>query len=723
MKLSIRRKVSLLVIFTLVLSVVTLAFIAIYNMREQVERDLQTFRDEENQKVRETLEGYVNLAYQSVETNYRNLESKEYIQKIYGHRLTNVIDVAESILRAKATKVREGQLSLAEAQQQALAEIQAIRYDNGSGYVWVNDATLPYPSMILHPMQPDLNGQLLSDPKYNCAMGKDQNLFQAMVEVCKTSGRGFVDYKWPKPGAGGMAATVQKLSYVSLFADWGWIIGTGVYMDDVRADIMQKTLKEVADLRYDGDKGYFWINNDQQPYPLMVMHPVKPELNNKPLDDAKFNCVKGTNQNFYQAMVEVAKSKGSGFVEYMWQLPESSQPEPKLSYVRHFQPYGWVIGTGVHTDGIDKMIAARQEEMSGQINTLVLTIVLVSVVLIGAGSVSAFFLAKTMTNAIYQVKDRLQSLALGKSIGRVTVNSKDEIGEMADSLNNLVDGIDSYTVFAREIGKGNLDANFAALSEEDTLGNSLLQMRHDLKQVATEEGIRKWVNEGIAIFSEVLRKYNNDFEGLCLNINSQLVKYMGANQGSFYILESQEGNKQCLELKACFAYDKRKYADQRLAIGEGLAGQAVLEKDYFYLTDIPQGYVRINSGLGEATPNALLVMPLINNDEVLGVFELASFRQYKPYEIEFLQKVAESIASSVSSVKVNEVTRRLLQDTQQMTEEIRAQEEELRQNTEELLATQEEMSRKLREVERENMQLHEQLQLIKEKGTAAAVTK
>lgn len=717
MKLSIKRKVSFLITLTLTVSVVILASIFIYSIRQKAVSDLEIYRKEETLKVEQSLESYVGLAYQAVESNYNNIENKDYVEKIYGHRLKNIIDIAEAILRKRAAQVKAGELTLAQAQQLAASEIEIIRYDSGTGYVWINDATLPYPTMIMHPTVPATNGVVLNDPKYNCAMGKNQNLFQAMVEVCKKQGGGFVDYVWPKPGPNGLIPDVKKLSYVTLFEDWGWVVGTGIYLDDVKLDVVNTILKDVAGLRYNGGEGYFWINDTQLPYPAMVMHPTQPALNGKILNDPRYNCVKGTNQNFFQAMAEKSKAQGNGFVAYLWPKPGSQHDEPKLSYVKYFAPLDWVIGTGVYTDNIEAMIAAREAEMATQINKLVITIILVSLLLIGGGAVAAFYLTDSMTKAIYLVKDRLQHLALGQSITKVEVRRRDEIGEMTHSLNSLVDGISAYTLFAKEIGKGNLDAGFSALSEEDALGNSLLQMRKDLKQVATEESIRKWFNEGIALFSETLRKHNHELEELCLQVNSQLVKYLKANQGSFYILQTPDDKPPFLELKACYAYDRRKYVDQQLGVGEGFAGQVVLEKEYIYLTNVPQSYIRINSGLGEATPTSLIVMPIINNGEVMGVFELASFEHFTKHEIEFLQKIAESVASSVSSVKVNEVTRRLLQDTQQMAEEIRAQEEELRQNTEELLATQEEMSRKLKEVEKENMELYEQLQQLKNPAT------
>lgn len=129
-------------------------------------------------------------------------------------------------------------------------------------------------------------------------------------------------------------------------------------------------------------------------------------------------------------------------------------------------------------------------------------------------------------------------------------------------------------------------------------------------------------------------------------------------------------------------------------MGEGLVGQCFLEQDIIYLTDVPKTYASITSGLGEATPTAVILIPLKVNDLTVGVMELASLKEYQEHERTLLQKFAESIASTITSVQVNERTKQLLEQSQQQAEELKSQEEEMRQNMEEMTATQEEMQRK-----------------------------
>ncbi|MEL7003994.1 MAG: PAS domain S-box protein, partial [Bacteroidota bacterium] len=166
------------------------------------------------------------------------------------------------------------------------------------------------------------------------------------------------------------------------------------------------------------------------------------------------------------------------------------------------------------------------------------------------------------------------------------------------------------------------------------------------------------------------------------------------------IIDDKTGDEPFMTLTACYAWDKKKYIEQKVYIGEGLAGQVWLEKDTIYLTEVPQDYIKIVSGLGDSNPKSVLIVPLKVNEAIYGVVEIASFNEFADHEIEFVEKIAESIASTVSTVKINATTQQLLEESQEMTEQMRSQEEEMRQNMEELQATQEEMQRG--QVETEN---------------------
>jgi len=280
--------------------------------------------------------------------------------------------------------------------------------------------------------------------------------------------------------------------------------------------------------------------------------------------------------------------------------------------------------------------------------------------------------------------------------------NEDEIGKINDELKLLFDGLKQTANFAQNIGQGNLNAQFQPLSSEDLLGNSLLDMRqslHDAEKTRTvnanNEKQRNWVTEGLAKFAEILRLDNENMEVLSYNVISNMVKYLEANQGGIFVLnDNEDENEHYLDLKACYAFDRKKYDEKKILIGEGLVGSCYLEGEPIYMTDVPDDYMNITSGLGDANPSTLLICPLKVNDQILGVIEIASFEPFEPYQLEFVQKVSESIASTMSTVKVNIRTALLLEKTKEQAEIMANAEEELRQSMEEMQATQEEMRRR-----------------------------
>lgn len=321
-------------------------------------------------------------------------------------------------------------------------------------------------------------------------------------------------------------------------------------------------------------------------------------------------------------------------------------------------------------------------------SVLFITFVLNLLVLIGG----TFVIGTYLINPLKRIAETAKNVATGDINTKVDYKRNDEIGEVAESLNLIVNGFKQYTEFAENIGKENFESNFEVKSNKDTLGFTLLGMRNNLKRVADEDSRRNWANEGFALFSDILRASDKDVEDFAYEIVSNLVKYINANQGGLFLL-SEEKDSHFLEMKAAFAYNKRKYEDKKIAIGQGLLGQAFLEKEIIYLDEVPNEYIQISSGLGKANPRSLLITPLKVNETVFGVIEIASFNKMEQYEIDFVERLSENIASTLASVKTNENTKRLLEETRQYAEQMQAQEEEMRQNMEELAATQEEMER------------------------------
>jgi PAS domain S-box-containing protein len=241
----------------------------------------------------------------------------------------------------------------------------------------------------------------------------------------------------------------------------------------------------------------------------------------------------------------------------------------------------------------------------------------------------------------------------------------------------------------------------------------LINMRDKLRTNAEDDRKRNWATTGLAQVGEILRATTGNSAELYDNIIRFLVKYTKSNQGGLFILNTDSETEKHLDLVSCYAFERKKFLQRKVGTGEGLVGQCFLEGERIYLLEVPQEYVSITSGLGGSNPNALLIVPMKVNDEIYGVIELASFKKYEEHEIELVEKLAESIASTISNVRVNETTRILLEKTQQQAEEMRSQEEEIRQNMEELEATQEEMRRKQSILEQELDQSQKQADALR----------
>lgn len=300
-------------------------------------------------------------------------------------------------------------------------------------------------------------------------------------------------------------------------------------------------------------------------------------------------------------------------------------------------------------------------------------------------------------NPIYKISLSTRELAKGNLTEKIDYRSKNELGYIAQNINSMAEILQNATDFTTKIGEGKLDADYKGLDEDhdNSLASSLLQMREKMQASAKADKERSWVNEGLAKFADILRNNNDNIEELSYQIISNLVKFMEANQGALFVLNEpdDENEEPKIILESAYAYERRKRIKKEIAIGEGLVGQSVQEGDRIYLTEVPEDYVEIKSGLGETLPRCVLIVPLKINEEIKGVVEIASIQQIPEYKIDFVEKLGENIASTIANAKTNERTKKLLTESQEMTEQMRSQEEEMRQNMEEMEATQEEMGR------------------------------
>ncbi len=356
----------------------------------------------------------------------------------------------------------------------------------------------------------------------------------------------------------------------------------------------------------------------------------------------------------------------------------------------------------------EKLVNAGRDKMVDQFARFRKFIFIMSIGLIFVSIVIGIITIRSLANPINKTKNILLQMSKGILPKGKLKEGNDEVGQMSKALNLVVQTLKDISDFSLAIGKGDFDNEFKPLSDQDALGQSLIEMREELKKAKKEEENRQkeeqhrnWSSQGVAMFSDILRKFNENMETLSYEVISNMVRYTKSNQGGIFIVNDNDPDNPFLEMTACYAYDRQKFLKKRIQVGEGLVGRCYQEQEKIFLTEIPHDYIKITSGLGDNNPSCLLLIPLAYNDNIFGIMEIASFNEYRDFELEFIERIGESIAATISSVKANIQTATLLEQSQQQAEEMSSQEEEMRQNMEELRATQEQSSRREEELLRE----------------------
>jgi methyl-accepting chemotaxis protein len=279
------------------------------------------------------------------------------------------------------------------------------------------------------------------------------------------------------------------------------------------------------------------------------------------------------------------------------------------------------------------------------------------------------------------------------------ISSNNEKNRLKNLVNTLQQRLNLATHSLEKISDGsfNLDIPHADEKVLDDSGKSFYHtlglVKGKLSEYAQQEHERKWIAEGMNQFMMLMsgnERSKADFYDYVLKF---LVQYSGGNQGGIFLLNNHDEDEPFLELTASYAFGKKKFTEKRIGIGQGMLGQCFLEKQTSYFTEVPENYMRITSGLGDATPTFLIMIPLRYDENVLGIIELAYFQKLEQYKISFLEKVAESMASITLNLRNSRRAEILFEESQKKAKILQQQEEALRQNVEELMATQEEMKR------------------------------
>ena len=227
--------------------------------------------------------------------------------------------------------------------------------------------------------------------------------------------------------------------------------------------------------------------------------------------------------------------------------------------------------------------------------------------------------------------------------------------------------------------KENLEKNIAERTNE-------LQLQHNELIIHQEkEKEQSWINNGIALINDILADNKNDFKALSSRVLSQLIKYVNAISGVLYMVNNDDEEENCFELVADYgcSNDIRK-EKAKIHITTGTFGVAFSENRLMIINDVPENYFKIESGLGNAKPEAMLVIPLSIDEVVFGIIEIASLKKFTDIETEFVKRIALNIANNLNNIKMNESNSQLIEKFEEQAQEMKEKEEEMRQNIEEM---------------------------------------
>ncbi|HVD99901.1 MAG TPA: HAMP domain-containing protein [Cytophagaceae bacterium] len=382
---------------------------------------------------------------------------------------------------------------------------------------------------------------------------------------------------------------------------------------------------------------------------------------------------------------------------------------------------------------------------------------------------SVNFMASNLTGQVRGIAKVVTAVAKGNLNQKLTINASGEVSQLTDTINEMIDTLaifaEQVTTVAREVGvdgklggqahvpgasgtwknltenvnqlaenlttqvraisevasavtKGDLTRtiNVEAKGEVEALKDTINQMIANLKATTFINQEQDWLKSNLAKFTKMLQG-QKDLNTVTRRILSELAEVVSAQHGRFYILTQDETGMQDVKLKlyAAYAYKKDLNDSQELAIGEGLVGQCALEKERILITNAPANYIKINSGLGESKPKNLIVLPVLFENQIKAVIELASFESFNKTHLDFLEQLTESIGIVLNTIETNTRTEELLAQSQSLADELRRTNEEL-QDKAVLLAKQKE------EVEEKNKEIEEARKSLEEKAEQLTLT-
>ena len=487
---SVAVRITFLIVAALIIEGLFVSYFFNYNLSNFIDKRSGEYHEEIENEEKSKLKDSVELAYSVIQSYYDRSKDIEGLKKQESESLKQIVDTVAA--QAEATyKKFNGILPDDVVQERIKAIVDGARYGEDN-YLWINDLDN---RMVIHPKR-SLIGKDLAGLK------DSQGTFfiKEMTEIAQTKGAGTVSYLWPRPNE---KEPKLKISYVKLLPELGWIIGTGSWVEDVTAQMKKEALAQIAKMRL-GTQKYFWINDSG---PKMIMHPIKPALNGKDISGVK--DAKG--KHLFIEMVEtVQKNNGAGYVSYWWSKPGTDKDFPKLSYVKLFKPWGWIIGMGVYVDNIETTVAKQKIEFDETIHGIELNSALSTVLFIIIATLFCIYtVRKGLNKPLNTLVDFSSKIASGDLDSSLTGRFSGEMAVLKESLEQMIVSL------KEKIGEANL------LSEKSR-GETIKAQEATAEAQEAKSQAEKAKAEGMLEAADMLEGLVNDLSSASEELSAQV---------------------------------------------------------------------------------------------------------------------------------------------------------------------------------------------------------
>jgi PAS domain S-box-containing protein len=360
--MTLRKRILLMSLSIGVTSIICVYLLVLINQRK-------AFNEVANENTSNLLE----IAMLTIENEYNSLIfHKNTLSEQRKIERKNIIGTAKSFIYEYYNNSKSGVISEEEAKQLAIQSIKNFRYDNGNGYIWINNTEKPAPRMIVHPILSELNNTILSDSSYYSTPGS-KNLFSVGVEVCESQGGGFIEYLWSKPTNENLINNRAKISYVEIFSPWQWVLGTGIYLEDIEEDakkrldaILVELQQTIGEMKI-AESGYFLIFNSKKE---VLLHP---DLAGQVLDSTSYLA----NISPIDQIIEASKRNKKTY-HYKWKFPQSNKEkytQNKTAFIEYFEPLDWYVCATIVKEEIEKPAT----DLGNKLLLIIISILIISI--------------------------------------------------------------------------------------------------------------------------------------------------------------------------------------------------------------------------------------------------------------------------------------------------------------------------------------------------------